>query len=251
MYHAVTRTEVRDGMQMSVSAAQFAAQMASLRALDIEVVSLAEGALRLRNGFDRLAVSVVFDDGFVGVYDQACEILATHRIPATIFVTTGWIGQSAFPGGDRLLGRPLTWNEVRALIESGTCSVGSHGSTHAVLARLSAPEIDMELRRSRDAITGETGHQPRHFAYPFGTYGTYDARTRRAVRTAGFDLACTTVWGRNGRSADPLELRRLRVSWCDSPREVSKSLAGCYEWYRVVQRLQSRGAMATATNALC
>ena len=75
-------------------------------------------------------------------------------------------------------------------------------------------------------------------------------RNAVCVRTAGFDLACTTVWGRNGRSADPLELRRLRVSWCDSPREVSKSLAGCYEWYRVVQRLQSRGVMATVTNAL-
>jgi peptidoglycan/xylan/chitin deacetylase (PgdA/CDA1 family) len=127
---------------------------------------------------------------------------------------------------------------VRRLVAAGV-SIGSHSDTHAVMARLSPAALDRELQGSRDAIADAIGRPPRTFAYPFGTYGTFDARTRDALMRAGYDVACTTVWGRNGADADPLALRRLRVSWCDSPREIRKSLAGCYEWYRVVQRLQA------------
>jgi len=80
---------------------------------------------------------------------------------------------------------------------------------------------------------------PRAFAYPYGSYRTFDARTAALVKEEGFVAACTTVWGRQRRGDDPFAIRRMRVSWCDGPREVAKLLAGCYDWYRVVQRLQA------------
>ena len=215
MYHAVTETDICDDMQMSVSARRFAAQMAALRELDVDVLSVAEGVTRLRSGNARLAVTVVFDDGFVGVHDYAGEILAAHRIPATIFVTTEWVGRDAFPAGNRLLGRPMTWSEVRSLMQAANCTVGSHGASHAALTDLSSGDVDAELQRSRDAIADATEETPRQFAYPFGTYGAFDGRTRAAIAAAGFEVACTTIWGRNRPATDPLALRRLRVSWCD------------------------------------
>jgi peptidoglycan/xylan/chitin deacetylase (PgdA/CDA1 family) len=240
MYHAVTAGDLRDGMQMSVSAAQFASHMASLRTLDADVVSLAEGVARLQQQTDRLAISVVFDDGFVGVHDYAAETLKANRIPATVFVTTDWVGRPAMPAADAALGRPMTWDEIRRLKETCDFTVGSHTATHPVLASLDAAHIQGELQHSREVIAGETGSQPHEFAYPFGTYGTFDARTRAGLEFAGYRIACTTVWGCNDRTSDPRELRRVRVSWCDSPREIRKSLAGSYDWYRTVQRLQAR-----------
>ena len=247
MYHAVTPGDLRDGMQMSVSASQFARQMASLRPLDADIVPLADGVARLGQATGRLAISVVFDDGFVGVHDHACEVLAEHRIPATVFVTTEWVGRPAVPGAEPALGRPMTWGEIRSLMQSCDVTVGSHSATHAVLARLATHDVHRELQRSRDTIADQTGRRPRQFAYPFGTYGTFDDRTRDALQASGFDIGCTTVWGRNDGSANQRELRRVRVSWCDSPREIRKSLAGCYDWYRVIQRLQTHGRQPFST----
>jgi peptidoglycan/xylan/chitin deacetylase (PgdA/CDA1 family) len=239
MYHAVTAAPVRDAMQMSISAELFAAHMAFLQSLDVDILPLAEAARRLEWGARRPMVSVVFDDGFVGVHDHALPALVAHAIPATVFVTTGWIGEAAFPAGEPSLGRPMTWREVGTLVASGRCTIGGHGHTHRVLAAMSEHALRDEIRRTRDLIASHTGSPPREFAYPFGSYRTFDQRTREALAAEQFDIACTTVWGRNLPGDDPLALRRLRLAWCDSPREIWKAVSGCYDWYRTVQRLQA------------
>ncbi len=237
MYHAVTQGSLPDPMQMSLPGALFGTHMARLRELDVDIVPLADGVRRI-GAHRRPAVAVVFDDGFVGVHDHALAAIRAQRIPATVFVTTGWIGLPEIPGGDRRLGRPMTWTEVRTLREAG-CTIGSHSHTHPVMTTLADDDLAGELRRSRDAIEGETGQAPAEFAYPFGSYGTFDTRTRAALAAAGFEVACTTVWGHHTRTGDPLAVRRLRLSWVDTARELEKALAGCYDWYRLVQRRQS------------
>ena len=242
MYHAVTARTIHDRMQMSVSADLFASHMACLRSLDIDIVPLREGVKRVGQAVgDRLAVSVTFDDGFAGVYEHALDALKTYRIPATVFVTTSWVGKAAFPEGDPSLGRPLTWGEIATLAGEGGCRIGSHTHTHPRLTTVGDTALLEELRRSRDLIAANVGAAPREFAYPFGSYESFSARTQEALAAEQFALGCTTVWGRNFPNGDPLELKRLRMSWCDSPRELRKSLAGCYDWYRIVQRLQAHG----------
>lgn len=240
MYHAVTAEPLEDPAQESVSAALFAAQMAALRSLGVEVVPLEEGARRLASGASGgPTVSVVFDDGYAGVHDYALETLVRHRIPAILFLATESMGRSAFPWAQLSLGRPLTWNEVATLVRGAGCSVGSHTHTHPVLTVLSSSAIRNELRLSRAIIQQHVGVTPQVFAYPYGSYGTFDTRTRQILSEEGFSVACTTVWGRNRRSDDPLTVKRIRVSWCDTIHEIRKSLAGCYDWYRIVQRLQA------------
>jgi peptidoglycan/xylan/chitin deacetylase (PgdA/CDA1 family) len=124
-------------------------------------------------------------------------------------------------------------------------SIGSHTHTHPVLASLTREAIDYEIVKSRDAIADRIGRRPEAFAYPFGSFRSFDARTRAAIEAHGFKVACTTVAGRNAPTTDPLALRRIRVSWCDGPGEIRRALAGCYDWYRCVQRMQS-GRATTA-----
>jgi peptidoglycan/xylan/chitin deacetylase (PgdA/CDA1 family) len=245
MYHAVTpASRVSNGPfddpgQMNVSVDRFRRQMAELAASGAPVVALEDGVRALREGAPTAgAVSIVFDDGFVGVHDHAAAALAERKFAATVFVTTSWIGRDVMPLADTRLGRPLTWAEVDALARAGF-TIGSHTHTHPRLADLGTDEMRAELRRSRAAIADHVGRVPGAFAYPFGAFGTFDARTREILADEGVQVACTTVSGRNRADADPLALRRLRVSWCDGDGEIARLVAGCYDWYRWVQRAQT------------
>ena len=240
MYHAVVREDLQDPLQESICARQFETQMATLRNLGVEIVSLGEGIQRLARGSEaRPAVSIVFDDGYVGVHDHALEALLRHRIPATLFLVSGYMGRPVFPWASPQLGRPLTWMEVATLVKGAGCEVGSHTHTHAILTQLKPQAIRRELHLSRDAIQHHLGVIPRLFAYPYGSYGAFNAQTRQILLEEGFSVACTTIWGRHLLGDDPLSVKRLRVSWSDTAHEVRKSLAGCYDWYRFVQRLQT------------
>jgi peptidoglycan/xylan/chitin deacetylase (PgdA/CDA1 family) len=249
MYHAVTREVVRDSGQESIPAALFEEQRSLLRSLPVEVLPLEEAIARVAApGWNGHAVAVVFDDGYAGIREHALEILVRHRIRPTVFVVTASIGASAFPWAPPGLGRPLDWSGVAALAEAG-CAIGSHSHRHQVLATLEARAIREELLRSRHEIEQRLGIRVGTFAYPYGSYGTFDARTRAGLLDAGFTIACTTVWGRYRAGDDPLAVKRIRVAWCDSPREVLKSMAGCYDWYRLVQRLQARTDARSAQTA--
>ena len=238
MYHAVTPRTFDDPDQMAISAGRFAEHLDVLASLAVDLLPFDAAVARLsQGGPKRAAATVVFDDGFVGVHDCAAELLAARRVPATVFIRTAHMDADRFPEADPRLGRPLTWNEVRALHKGGL-SIGSHSHTHPVMTAIDDAALVREIRMSRDRITIELGAVPRSFAYPFGSYGTFNAATRQALINEGFHMACTTVWGSNRAGADLLALKRIRASWADRPADLRRSLAGCRDWYVHVQRLQ-------------
>lgn len=239
MYHAVTRENLRDPEQQSVSARVFSDQMEAVQDLGVRWVSLEEGLRSLKEGGEGPPMaSVVFDDGYVGVHDLALEALVRRRIPATLFLLTERMGKPSFPGRPAEWGRPLTWAEVETLVREAACSVGSHSHSHRALSRLSSDEIRAELKVSRSAIEERLRKPCRLFAYPYGGGGTFGLRTRRILGEEGFTAACTALWGRCSTRTDPLAIPRMRFSWCDSPREMRKSLAGSYDWYSFFQRFR-------------
>lgn len=74
-----------------VDAATFERQMRFL-ARAFAVLPLAEAALRLRNGtLPRRACCVTFDDGYADNLTVALPILERYRLPATVFVATGYL----------------------------------------------------------------------------------------------------------------------------------------------------------------
>jgi peptidoglycan/xylan/chitin deacetylase (PgdA/CDA1 family) len=70
----------------------FAAQMDLVGRL-FNVVDLVEGVSGLRNGnLPPRAAAITFDDGYANNLEVAAPILITRGLPATVFVTTGFIG---------------------------------------------------------------------------------------------------------------------------------------------------------------
>jgi peptidoglycan/xylan/chitin deacetylase (PgdA/CDA1 family) len=101
LYHRVFEPEF-DPQLLSVSPENFDAQMAYLRRR-YAVVSLHELRAALeRASVPRRAVAVTFDDGYADNFRNARPILDRHRVPATVFVTTGYTGT----------GREFWWDEL-------------------------------------------------------------------------------------------------------------------------------------------
>jgi peptidoglycan/xylan/chitin deacetylase (PgdA/CDA1 family) len=101
LYHRVSDTDF-DPLLLSVSPDNFDAQMTYLRRR-YALLSLEElrGALK-KGSLPRGAVAITFDDGYGDNLRNARPILDRHRIPATVFVTTGYTGS----------GREFWWDEL-------------------------------------------------------------------------------------------------------------------------------------------
>ena len=101
LYHRVYDTDF-DPLLLSVSPDNFDAQMTYLRRR-YALLSLDELRRALGKGsLPRGAVAITFDDGYGDNLRIARPILDRHRIPATVFVTTGYTGS----------GREFWWDEL-------------------------------------------------------------------------------------------------------------------------------------------
>ena len=68
-------------------------------------------------------------------------------------------------GSDREAFELADWHELRSL-DPSIVTVGSHSMTHPILPRLSAPEIETELRDSRSMLEAKLGRPVEFFSYP-------------------------------------------------------------------------------------
>jgi len=106
MYHRVT--PVGEGVPdyspngMVVTPAEFAMQMGFIRRhYDVVPLSKVVGAVGGEGNFPPGMCAVTFDDGWRDVYEYAFPILRDCSIPATVFVTTGYVSGSAWSWQER------------------------------------------------------------------------------------------------------------------------------------------------------
>ena len=99
-YHRVN--DERDPYFPSLPTAVFERQVAYL-ARAYRVLPLDEAVDRLARGdAPANALCITFDDGYRDNLTHAAPILARHRLPATVFLATGFIGTAAVPWFDRI-----------------------------------------------------------------------------------------------------------------------------------------------------
>lgn len=184
MYHGVGEVE-EDPFGLFVRPERFARQMATLRALGLRGVSLAELGNAAREGRADGLVGLTFDDAYRDLLPWAPPVLRRLGFSATVFVVSGLLGKENV--WDPPPRRPLmTADDVRFLVRQGW-EIGSHGAVHARLAGLDAASLAEEVAGSRAALAELTGTPPRSFCYP---YGSTDGAAVDAVRSAGYEYAC-------------------------------------------------------------
>lgn len=235
LYHAITAEECRDPGQENTPIELFERQMVLLAEEGFRVISCAELVSRVRAGdpLPAKTVSISFDDGKASVREWALPVLRRHGFPATLF------SMAEMQGGPY-----LTWEQAREMRAGGLVEFGCHGATHRRLSGLSEAERMRETLQAKERMEKALGFRVSLFAYPYGSYGTWDPPTLRALREAGFEGAFTSVFGLNTPRTDPYLLRRVRVSWFDSIPQFRSMLQGAGDWYAWVQRAQ--GAFGAA-----
>jgi peptidoglycan/xylan/chitin deacetylase (PgdA/CDA1 family) len=165
-------------------------------------------ALRRGGDLPPHPVVITFDDGWA---DFACveSVLARYEIPATLYVTTGFVDRH--PATLARLGAgprdALSWSEVRDVAARGI-EVGAHSRTHPQLDAIPRRAAVAEIVDSRHRLEDELQRAVRTFAYPHGYSNTF---VRRAVAQNGFDAACAVRNAFSSTRDDVFALARLTV----------------------------------------
>lgn len=128
--------------------------------------------------------------------------------------------------------RPLRWEEVRKMEESGWVSFGGHTMHHPILGYLSNPEeVRREVEDCRRVLEQHLGHPVRTFAYPVGKPEHIGNVAPKAVREADYNWAVTTTHGTSTSQNDPYQLPRVM---CESSRHwlvTAAQISGVWNFF--------------------
>ena len=58
----------------------------------------------------------------------------------------------------------LTWEQLKEMVDSGLCTIGSHSMTHPGLTRIPLEEVKEELQESKRLIEEKLGVEVKHFS---------------------------------------------------------------------------------------
>jgi peptidoglycan/xylan/chitin deacetylase (PgdA/CDA1 family) len=116
---------------------------------------------------------ITFDDGYASLHGAAAKILEEFNFRATCFLCTSFIQHPSSPidldGIDNSCF--LSWEQARALQQTGLISFQSHTHTHAKFAAMSPLELSMDLDAAQSLLSCELKlpkHHFQHLAWPWG-----------------------------------------------------------------------------------
>ena len=165
-------------------------------------------------------VQITFDDGWRGTIDEAGPILDTHRLRATLFVTTD------------LIGHPMFADRHQLSSCSDTFEIGAHGRSHRLLAHLSTDEIRDELSTSKVVLEDILGSEVDSMAFPGGSY---DERVIQVATELGYRRLYTSDVGINERLTEPTMVRRVPIKSGLADSDFRRFLAGNFHRERFRQ----------------
>jgi len=209
-YHGVGESSSRELARWQVSPACLDEQLAYLRETGFQPVACSEFASWLEDtvpvAAPRRPVVVTFDDAFTD-FAVAHEILARHRVPATLFVPTAHVSGRAswFRSPGARSARILSWEALADLHEQGI-EIGSHGHRHLRLDEIPLGTVRDEVALSRQLLEDKLGTEVKGFAYPFGCH---DRNVVRVVAEAGFSYACAVRNMLSGTDEAPFAIARI------------------------------------------
>lgn len=213
LYHSIAEHVAPAYRRWAVTPTAFAAQMAYLRQQGYHVFTVSQLAQRLAATPVTLPVKTVvitFDDGLADFYSAALPLLRDYDLPATLYVTTGYVeGASrwlaAVGEGERAM---MNWRQIAELPAHGI-ECGAHTHSHPQLDTLPRRQAHDEIHHSKRLLEERLGCPVTSFAYP---HGYHDRFVQQMVQAAGFTSACGVKDAISRPDDDRLALARIIVA---------------------------------------
>lgn len=213
-YHRVAPASAVGQLDLKVDPANFAAEMAALKATGHHAITQARLFDALYHGakLPPKPVLISVDDGYVDDVRTILPTLQRLHMVATFFVITGRMTEPGF----------LTAAQIRELDHAGM-DIGDHTVHHVDLRLLTPSELQAETAGSKAVLERVVGHPVYAFAYPFGAE---NQRVVAAVRAAGYAMAFTTAGGITETTAAPLTMPRVHVGRAETPSGLLAEIGG-------------------------
>jgi peptidoglycan/xylan/chitin deacetylase (PgdA/CDA1 family) len=206
-----------------------------------------------RLSFSKINVVITFDDGFKSWIIHAVPILKKLVLPATFFISSGFIGLSkedelSFIKSNLLLNKSyfnsmtggLSRDDVKKMADLGF-TIGGHTSTHCILSTVkNRINLRYEIAEDKAALEKLTGQKINYFAYPSGVYHNPTLDIQEVLCEAGYKGAVTTVPGFNNFNTNPFLLYRELTASTMSAMVFKARVYGNYDavqWLKKVIKI--------------
>ena len=140
-------------------------------------------------------------------YEQVCEQIYTSR-ENMLDAFKQYVEESGCQAEDKIDEWALSWDQIKEMVESGLCTIGSHTSSHPGLTRISSNEVLRELIESKHIIETRLHIKVRHFSYP---HSMQNEAIVRLVKQAGYQTATLGYGGAIRKGDNPYSLNRIYI----------------------------------------
>jgi len=185
-------------------------------------------------------VAVTFDDGFQSVIENALPELQRRKIPATLFIPTGYLGKHPTwinnQSNQYINELVMTSKHIKNLSKESII-IGSHSVNHPNLTSISVKDLNRELIESKNKLEEILNKRIELLAYP---YGEYNQKVLEISKQAGYKRVFSNVPLFPATKIEGFILGRISVEPDDWFIEYRLKLMGAYQWLPIAVNMKRR-----------
>ena len=191
---------------------------------------------------DKINLLLTFDDGYKSWVDNVLPVLEEEGLKGIFFVASGLLNSAHNQAAvekfmtEQLtisVRKPLSWEGAKQLLEAGQ-TIGGHTVTHVRANILNPGVFKEEVVTDRVAIYRETGVEPIHFAYPFGSKNDFNEDTHELIAEVGYQYCFSAEPG--FYSGEGIVARTL-IEDRQSLPSIRRWIDGGYDIFSVLKRI--------------
>lgn len=160
-------------------------------------------------------VVIHFDDCYKDVYSRAAPLLIAADMPATAFISSGYIDsdrkfvhdteKSPFKFNN------LSTEEVKELARNGF-EIGAHTVNHVNLGKIPIENVKKEVLQGKADLEKIIGKPIDIFSFPFGRKKDISDAAQEFIREAGFSMMFSAYGGTVNTESDIYDMPRIGAS---------------------------------------